>query len=189
MSSHNFLQSPCHLPLSLGHRSQRCVNLAEALDGLVFGHGADFVGELGEDGPGRQQVHPQGLRMARVAADPASEVGHRLVQVAEPVVAFFELGSEPLYVRGHRAPQGLGAVLGGGVDVPGPNDLEARGDFLDHEYVFTRGDREVATVSKRWFSLGDTYGVETADGEDDVLILASAVVVDQACHRDDGSRH
>ena len=75
------------------------------------------------------------------------------------------------------------------VDVPGPNDLEARGDFLDHEYVFTRGDREVATVSKRWFSLGDTYGVETADGEDDVLILASAVVVDQACHRDDGHRH
>lgn len=25
------------------------------------------------------------------------------------------------------------------VDVPGPNDLEAKGDFLDHEYQFTRG--------------------------------------------------
>src|SRR5215208_186121 len=34
------------------------------------------------------------------------------------------------------------------VDVPGPDDLEARGDFFDHEYVFTRGDREVAAVSK-----------------------------------------
>ena len=75
------------------------------------------------------------------------------------------------------------------VDVPGPDDLEARGDFLDHEYVFTRGGREVATVSKRWFALADTYGVEVAEGEDDVLILASAVVVDQACHRDDGKRH
>ena len=73
------------------------------------------------------------------------------------------------------------------VDVPGPDDLEARGDFLDHEYVFTRGDREVATVSKSWLTLRDTYGVETADGEDDVLILASAVVVDQACHRDEAS--
>ncbi len=31
------------------------------------------------------------------------------------------------------------------VDVPGPDDLEAKGDFLDHEYVFTRGGREVAT--------------------------------------------
>ena len=75
------------------------------------------------------------------------------------------------------------------VDVPGPGDLEAKGDFLDHEYVFTRGEREVATVSKRWFALADTYGVEVADVEDDVLILASAVVVDQACHRDDGKRH
>jgi uncharacterized protein YxjI len=75
------------------------------------------------------------------------------------------------------------------VDVPGPDDLEAKGDFLDHEYVFTRGGREVARVSKRWLSLSDTYGVETEDGEDDVLILASAVVVDQACHRDDGERH
>jgi uncharacterized protein YxjI len=75
------------------------------------------------------------------------------------------------------------------VDVPGPNDLEARGDFLDHEYVFTRGEHEVARVSKRWLSLSDTYGVETVAGEDDVLILASAVVVDQVCHRDDGKRH
>ena len=75
------------------------------------------------------------------------------------------------------------------VDVPGPDDLEAKGNFLDHEYVFRRGDREVATVSKRWLSLRDTYGIEIADGEDDVLILASAVVVDQACHPDDGERH
>lgn len=75
------------------------------------------------------------------------------------------------------------------VDVPGPDDLEAKGDFLDHEYSFTRGEREVATVSKKWFSFADTYGVEIADGEDDVLILASAVVVDQVCHRDDGKRH
>ena len=75
------------------------------------------------------------------------------------------------------------------VDVPGPDDLEAEGDFLDHEYTFRRGDRVVATVSKRWFSFADTYGIEIADGEDDVLILASAVVVDQACHPDDGERH
>ncbi len=68
------------------------------------------------------------------------------------------------------------------VDVPGPDDLEAQGNLLDHEYTFTRGDRAVATVSKRWLTLRDTYGVEIADGEDVVLILASAVVIDQVCH-------
>jgi uncharacterized protein YxjI len=68
------------------------------------------------------------------------------------------------------------------VDVPGPDDLEAKGDFLDIEYEIHRGARQVASVSKRWFSLSDTYGVDIADGEDDVLILASAVVIDMACH-------
>jgi uncharacterized protein YxjI len=74
------------------------------------------------------------------------------------------------------------------VDVPGPDDLEATGNFLDHEYTFRRGDRTVATVSKKWFSLADSYGIDIAAGEDDVLILACAVVVDQACHPDDESR-
>lgn len=68
------------------------------------------------------------------------------------------------------------------VDVPGPNDIEAEGDFLEHEYVFSRGGEAIATVSKQWFSWSDTYGVEVAKGEDDILILASTVVIDMACH-------
>ncbi len=68
------------------------------------------------------------------------------------------------------------------VDVPGPDDLEASGDFTDHEYHFERHGRPVATVSKRWFSWTDTYGVEIAEGQDDVLILAATVVIDMACH-------
>jgi uncharacterized protein YxjI len=75
------------------------------------------------------------------------------------------------------------------VDVPGPNDLEAQGSFTDHEYEFRRGERVVATVSKRWFTLRDTYGIDIDDGEDQVLLLACAVVIDEACHPDDGKRH
>jgi uncharacterized protein YxjI len=68
------------------------------------------------------------------------------------------------------------------VDVPGPDDLEAKGNLLEHEYSFRRGSREVAEVSKKWFTLRDTYGIDVADGEDPVLILASAVVIDLICH-------
>jgi uncharacterized protein YxjI len=68
------------------------------------------------------------------------------------------------------------------VDVPGPDDLEAEGDFMDHEYTFTRRGLSVAEVSKKWFSWTDTYGVDIAEGEDDVLIIASTVVIDMACH-------
>ena len=69
--------------------------------------------------------------------------------------------------------------------MPGPDDLEARGSFTDHEYEFTRGGGAVAEVSKRWFSWTDTYGVDIARGQDDVLILASTVVIDLCCHGDD----
>ena len=70
------------------------------------------------------------------------------------------------------------------IDVPGPDDLKAQGNFLDHEYTFTRDDRPVATVSKKWFRLTDTYGIDIAQGEDVVLILASAVVIDLCSHED-----
>ena len=70
------------------------------------------------------------------------------------------------------------------VDVPGPDDMEATGSLLDHEYTFQRAGRTVATVSKRWFTLSDSYGVDIADGENDVVILASTVVIDLCCHAD-----
>ena len=71
------------------------------------------------------------------------------------------------------------------VDVPGLNDLEAKGDFLGLEYTFTRGGKTVARVSKEWFSLTDTYGVDIVEGEDDILILVTTVVIDMVCHSDD----
>jgi uncharacterized protein YxjI len=73
------------------------------------------------------------------------------------------------------------------IDVPGPDDLEAKGNFLDHEYSFERAGRQVARVSKKWFSLTDTYGIDIDDQEDDVLILASAVVIDLVSHPDQKS--
>ena len=73
------------------------------------------------------------------------------------------------------------------VDVPGPEDLEAEGDFWDHEYLFKRHGEVVASVSKRWFSWTNTYGIDISERENDVLILASAIVIDQACH--DGKEH
>lgn len=70
------------------------------------------------------------------------------------------------------------------IDVPGPDDLIAEGDFTDHEYHFMRGGRPLATVSKQWFSWTDSYGVDIAEEADPVLILASTVIIDMACHPD-----
>src|SRR3954466_1445065 len=71
------------------------------------------------------------------------------------------------------------------VDVPGPDDLEARGDFLDHEWHDERDGREVARASKKWLSLADTYAVDIEQEQDDVLVLAAAVVIDLVSHPDE----
>ena len=66
------------------------------------------------------------------------------------------------------------------IDVPGPDDLEMAGDLFDHEFTIRRGEQVVATVSKRWFSMRDTYAVDVAAGQDDLLLLASVLALDLA---------
>jgi uncharacterized protein YxjI len=70
------------------------------------------------------------------------------------------------------------------IDVPGPDDLEMEGDLFDHEFTIRRGGQTVATVSKRWFSMRDTYAVDVAPGQDDLLILASVLALDLAEDRE-----
>lgn len=57
-----------------------------------------------------------------------------------------------------------------------------KGRPLDFDYSIEKGGTEVASVSKRFFALSDTYGVEIAEGEDAAFILALVVIVDQLCH-------
>ena len=66
------------------------------------------------------------------------------------------------------------------IDIPGPDDLEMTGDLFDHEFSIRRGDQTVATVSKHWFSMRDTYAVDIAAGQDDFLTLASVLALDLA---------
>lgn len=70
------------------------------------------------------------------------------------------------------------------IDIPGPGDLEVSGDLLDHEFTVERDGQQVATVSKRWFTLRDSYAVRVAQGEDDLLVLASVLAVDLAQARE-----
>ena len=68
------------------------------------------------------------------------------------------------------------------IGVKGGEDMEAKGNIVDHEYKVERGGNTVAEVSKRWFRVRDTYGIEVATGQDDALILAVTVCIDQMTH-------
>jgi len=70
------------------------------------------------------------------------------------------------------------------VDVKNGKDLEVQGDILAHEYSIKQDNNKVAEVSKKWLSLTDTYGVEVAPGQNDILILAVAIAIDMMVHGD-----
>ena len=61
-------------------------------------------------------------------------------------------------------------------------DLDVQGNVLDHEYTFSDGRTPVATISKKWFRVADTYGVEIDPAQDPVVILAATVAVDAMAH-------
>ena len=58
-------------------------------------------------------------------------------------------------------------------------DLDVKGNILDHEYTIGEGRDKVAQVSKKWFRIRDTYGVQIDPGQDDIVILAVTVCIDQ----------
>jgi len=61
-------------------------------------------------------------------------------------------------------------------------DLDVQGNILDHEYEITEGRRKVAQISKKWFRIRDTYGVEIAPDQEDAVILAVTVALDNMVH-------
>ena len=65
------------------------------------------------------------------------------------------------------------------IAVEGGQDMEAKGNIVDHEFKIERGGDTVAEISKRWFRVRDTYGIEVAAGQDDALIIAITVCIDQ----------
>jgi uncharacterized protein YxjI len=61
-------------------------------------------------------------------------------------------------------------------------DLEVQGSILDHEYTISDGRDPVASVSKKWFRVADSYGVEVAPDQDPIVILATTVAIDMMAH-------
>jgi uncharacterized protein YxjI len=57
--------------------------------------------------------------------------------------------------------------------------LEAAGSFSDMNWELAAPDRVVGRISRQWFKVRDTYGVEVEPGEDAALVIAIAVSIDR----------
>ena len=63
-------------------------------------------------------------------------------------------------------------------DGVGGGEIEVIGNFTDHEFHMERDGRRIATVSRKWFSIRDTYAIDIADDQDVALLICVAVCVD-----------
>lgn len=64
------------------------------------------------------------------------------------------------------------------VKVSNGPDLDVQGNILNYEYTINEGRNKVAEVSKKWFRIADTYGVQIEPSQNDILILAITVAID-----------
>jgi uncharacterized protein YxjI len=65
------------------------------------------------------------------------------------------------------------------IELEAGGELNAHGNVVDHEFKIERDGDTVAEISKKWVRVRETYGVEVAEGQDDALMLAITVCVDE----------
>jgi uncharacterized protein YxjI len=136
------------------------------------------------DEAGQPVLHVDGKVMSLhnrlVLQDPSGrEAGqvHRKLAALRPTYELTIGGKDVAEVRKHLfTPFGERFTI----DVHGAGDMEISGDLLGHEFTIERDGQTVATVSRRWLSVTDSYAVDVAPGEDTVLILASVLALDLA---------
>jgi uncharacterized protein YxjI len=75
------------------------------------------------------------------------------------------------------------------IDLADGSRLEAVGDFRDKDWEIVDADGRIAgRISRQWFRIRDSYGVEVAPGENDAMIIAIAVCIDRI-HEDEEREH
>jgi uncharacterized protein YxjI len=106
----------------------------------------------------------------------AFKVNGKAVRIRDTFVLEDASGNEVASIQDHKALIGLRDRFA--IDVKDGDDMKAHGNIVDHEYQIERDGHTVATISKKWFRVRESYGVEIAQGEDVPLILAITVAID-----------
>lgn len=55
---------------------------------------------------------------------------------------------------------------------------EIEGDLWDHDYQITAAGRQIVSISKEWMTWGDTYELDIANPEDEIVAMAVVLAID-----------
>ncbi len=165
-------------PMGLRHRRD------ERSDAIRFQMREEFV-SIGddswiEDGDGNRAYKANGkaarLRDTFVLEDMS---GHQVAKIKERALHVRDTMTIDLDGRSATVKKALVGIRDRyHVEVDGSEDLKVHGNIVDHEYEIEQSGDTIAEVSKKWFRVRDTYGVEVRPGADIPLILSVVVAID-----------
>lgn len=49
---------------------------------------------------------------------------------------------------------------------------------MAHDYQITQGGQEIVSISKEWMTWGDSYELDIADPEDEIVALSVVLAID-----------
>ena len=55
---------------------------------------------------------------------------------------------------------------------------DINGQFMAHDYEITQGGRPIVTIRKEWMTWGDTYELDIANPDDEIIALAVVLTID-----------
>lgn len=122
------------------------------------------------------------VRDILVFEDPS---GRELAKLSSKIIAIRDkIDIERVGGKSARLVKDLLNVLGDDfvLKFDGGDEIHMKGNIFDHEYEFFRGRDKIGEVSKKWFRISDVYGVEISQGEDEIMLLAATVAMDQMSH-------
>ncbi|MDO9628580.1 MAG: LURP-one-related family protein [Acholeplasmataceae bacterium] len=68
-------------------------------------------------------------------------------------------------------------------------NFNIEGDYFAHSFQVFNGMEEVASVTKKWLSWGDSYQITIHDDKNDVFYLALVILIDSMFHDNKNKRH
>jgi uncharacterized protein YxjI len=133
-----------------------------------------------EDSSGNKAFKVNGkaarIRDTWILEDPS---GHEVAKIRERKLSIrdavkIELGDREATVK--KALVGLRDRFH--IELDHGEDLKAHGNIVDHEYEIEQDGHKVAEISKKWFRVRESYGVEIKGDVDPALILSITVAID-----------
>lgn len=61
-----------------------------------------------------------------------------------------------------------------------------QGSPFGYNFQILKNNEVVATISKQFFSISDTYGIDISNNEDQAMMVALVIVIDQVVHDENG---